>query len=338
METITTLLTDRVAAGSLPGAVAARWSDQRCDTCAVGDESPDSVFFWDSVTKPVTAAVALTFIADGSLATGTPVSRWLPELAAPRVLRSTGGSPACPDDTVACEREVTVGDLLTLRGGLGFVPDFDGPYNQALVRELREGQPRTTGRDGFLAAAATLPLAHQPGAGWTYNTGSTLLGLLLERVAGRSLAEITRDRILVPLGMRGTTWSAAPFPDGAGGLSGPVQDWMRFGRMLLGGGELDGARVLPERLVAAMTTDHLTAEQRSSAGFFLEDGEGWGYGGSVRADGSYGWAGAAGTYARVDMRRGEVLVLFTRLALDGPGGSELLTDVERAWAQESASE
>lgn len=75
-------------------------------------------------------------------------------------------------------------------------------------------------------------------------------------------------------------------------------------------------------------TDQLTAEQRRQAGFFLDEGEGWGFGGSVRADGSYGWAGGAGTTARVDPRRRRIAVAFTQVALSDPAGSALLRDVE----------
>jgi CubicO group peptidase (beta-lactamase class C family) len=86
--------------------------------------------------------------------------------------------------------------------------------------------------------------------------------------------------------------------------------------------------VLPDQLVERLLTDHLTAAQRQQAGFFLETGEGWGYGGSVRPDGSYGWTGGAGTWARVHPDQGEVCVLMTQLALDGPQGSAVLDDFE----------
>ncbi|MGO1550235.1 MAG: serine hydrolase domain-containing protein [Nesterenkonia sp.] len=306
MDSVAALLQKHVDAGALPGAVAVRFSEGSAATVTVGTQDMDSdtpmsaqtLFLWDSLTKPLTAALALTFVAE------------------------------------------------------------------ALITSLQEGPaPRTLDRESFLKAAAELPLAHQPGRGWTYNTGSTLLGLLLERIADQPLDELMAQRLTEPLRMQSTRWwvppsrhaqfagryqttgeSGAPlklidpadgrhaappsFPDGAGGLIGTAEDWLAFGRMLLDGGESRGRRILPEWLVEAMMTDQLTAEQRRQAGFFFDEGEGWGFGGSVRADGSYGWAGGAGTTARVDPRRRRIAVAFTQVALSDPAGSALLRDVE----------
>lgn len=356
----------RAADGRLPGGVVADGEDVAAvgvqDLASGTPVTPDTLFFWDSLGKPVIAAVALTFVAEGLLDLDTPVTRWIPELANPRVLVDATGSL---EHTVDCNREATVEDLLTLRGGLGYIPDFEAPYSVRLFADLQEGHHGEVSREQYLAAAAAMPLAHQPGQGWTYNTGATLLGLLVERVGGASLEELTATRVLRPLGMDDTTWwvdaarrprfasryvdsaegirlvdaadgvHAAPpsFADGAGALIGPVGDWVRFARMLAGGGELDGVRVLPKELVTAMMTDHLDDAQRAMGGFFLTDmdGQGWGYGGSVRPDGSYGWAGSAGTWGRVDPVTGEVLVVFTQLALHGPQGSALFDEVEQVW-------
>ncbi|WP_420099259.1 serine hydrolase domain-containing protein [Corynebacterium sp.] len=374
LDALAALLRDRVRDGRLPGAVVAHHrGGGRTDTVAVGVQdlesgtptAPDSLFFWDSLSKPVTAAVALTLVADGSITLDTPVSRWLPELDRLSVLRDPFGALADASNLVPCDRAVTVEDLLTLRGGLGFTPDFDSPFCRRLFSSLQEETlGRSVSRDGYLAAAAALPLAHQPGHGWTYNSGSTLLGLLCERVTDTPLDQLTQDRLFAPLGIGDTTWwvdrgrrgrfaaryvdgadgvqlvdspdgvYAAPpsFPDAAGALVGPVGDWVTFARLLLGGGTVDGVRVLPAELVTAMMTDHLTAADRAMAGFFLADGEGWGYGGSVRPDGSYGWAGAAGTWARVNPRTDEAVVVFTQLALHGPEGGGLFDEVERVVA------
>lgn len=321
-----------------------------------------SLFHWDSLTKPVTAAVALSLVADGSVSLDTPVSRWLPETGRCAVLRDPAGPLDDPANLVPCARPVTVEDLLTLRGGLGFTPEGDTPFGRAVFSSLhRTGPGQSLDREGYLRAAAALPLAHQPGEGWTYHVGSTLLGLLCERVADMPLDDLTAERLFTPLGIEDTTWwvdrtrrdrftaryadsgeglgltdppdgaFAAPpaFPDAARGLVGPVRDWVTVARLLLGGGAVDGTRVLPEPLVTAMVTDQLSPAQRETAGFFLSDGEGWGYGGSVRPDGTYGWAGAAGTWARVNPRTGGALVVFTQLALDSAEGGALLARVEK---------
>lgn len=378
MDAVAKMLQQQVDAGSLPGAVAACLRDGHAETVTVGVQdgrsgtpmSPDTLFVWDSLGKPLTAALALTFVADGTIDLDSPVHRWLPELSEQRVLTNPDGPIT---DTVPVTREVTVEDLLTLRGGLGFTTNFESPFADALMSTLQEGPGlRTLDRTTWLAAAGQLPLAHQPGQGWTYNTGSTLLGLVLERVTDLPLDALMAERVADPLGMHDLRWwvppkdlgrfasrygttadpaaplelvdgpdgqhSAPPsFPDGAGGMIGTAADLLAFGRMLLDGGRSQERRVLPEALVKVMMTDQLTADQRRSAGFFLDDGEGWGYGGSVRDDGSYGWAGGAGTTARVDPRRERVDILLTQVALDGPQGSPTLDAFEEITARDAGT-
>lgn len=369
MAPIADMLQEHVDSGALPGAVALSCRRGRTDTAVVGNQDLESkipmsartLFHWDSLSKPLTAALALTFVSDGSIDIDSPIDRWLPELSGPRVLEDPSGPLTA---TTPAARPVTLEDLLTLRGGLGFTTDFESDFTAALVAELQEGPaPRSLDRESFLTSAGKLPLAHQPGQGWTYNTGSTILGLLLERLADRPLDDLMTKRLVEPLEMTDARWWVPPsdlhrftaryertddpreklrlvdpaegrhahpptFPDGAGGMIGTADDWLSFGRMLLDGGVHQGRRILPDPLVTSIMTDHLTAAQRDQAGFFLDDGEGWGYGGSVRTDGTYGWAGGAGTIARIDPRRDQVSVLMTQVALDDPQGSPLLTSFE----------
>ena len=119
------------------------------------------------------------------------------------------------------------------------------------------------------------------------------------------------------------------FPDGASGLIGTADDLLKFAKMLINSGRYDGGQLIPRQLVAAMTTDQLTSQQRQQARPFLGPGEGWGYGGSVRQDGSYGWTGGLGTTVRVHTRRGEVSILLTQVALYGPGGSPTFAKYEQ---------
>lgn len=374
MDHIARMVQDHVDDGLLPGAVALSHRSGTTEAVVVGVQDLDSqtamsrksLFHWDSLGKPLTAALALTFIADDTISLTAPIDHWLPELSRPRVLTDPRGDLT---QTVPADRPVTIEDLLTLRGGLGFTTDFDSPLIVALTTRLQEGpSPRTLSRESFLAAAGELPLAHQPGRGWTYNLGSTLLGLLLERVAGAPLDDLMASRIFAPLGMEDARWwvgagdldrftsrygttgkpeqplsridpprglysSPPAFPDGAGGIIGTADDWLAFGEMLLGRGIHRGQRLLPASLVDDMMTDHLTAEQQHSAGFFLAEGEGWGYGGSVRADGTYGWAGGAGVTARVNPARDRLDLLFTHVALDGPQGSPTITAFEELIAE-----
>ncbi|MEU9305839.1 serine hydrolase domain-containing protein [Streptomyces sp. NPDC048269] len=322
MSGLRSLLEAHVGDGRLPGAVGLVARGEDIEVAAVGSldasggapMARDSLFRIASLTKPVTAAATMTMIEDGLLALDSPVNRWLPELAAPMVVR-TPSSPV--DDVVPAERPITVEDLLTFRAGHGFPSDFSLPAVRLLFSELGQGPPqpqRIAAPDAWMAALARIPLLHQPGRAWLYNTGSDILGVLIARAAGQSLPDLLAERVFEPLGMRDTgfavphdqlhrftgyyraaqeggplelvdpadgQWSTLPaFPSGTGGLVSTADDWLAFGRMLLAEGAYEGGRLLSPESVRQMTTDHLTAEQREGGALFLE-GQGWGFGGSV---------------------------------------------------------
>jgi CubicO group peptidase (beta-lactamase class C family) len=279
-----------------------------------------------SNTKPLVAALTLLLAEDGVLGLQDPVERFLPELAARRVLRRVDGDL---DDTEPAWRSITVEDLLTMRMGFGWVFECECPaVGRATELELGFGPPDPMGPpppDEWIARFATLPLLEQPGSVWRYELAFAVLGVLLARATGRPLQEIITDRLLAPLGMTGTgfvadpdrlvpafarqadvlvpfdgvadsRWASLPrFADGRGGLVSTAGDLLRFAGMLLD----DGAGLLSASAVTAMTTDQLTAEQRTgpSAATFL-DGGGWGYGVGVTetpAGRRYGWGGGLGT-------------------------------------------
>ncbi|MFD5974592.1 serine hydrolase domain-containing protein [Streptomyces bacillaris] len=285
----------------------------------------NSVFRLASVTKPIVAAAAMTLVEDGVIAPADPVAAWLPELASPLVVR-TPQSPV--GDVVSAVRPITVLDLLTFRAGYGFPSDFSLPAVAPLFAELKQGPPRpqaVPGPDAWMAALSRIPLLHQPGDGWLYNTCSDILGVLVARAADRPLPAYLAERLFEPLGMTDTGFSVAPgaldrftgyyragegssaggpelvdapdgrwsrlpaFPSGAGGLVSTVDDWYAFGRMLLAGGLADdGRRVLSAESVRQMVTDHLTPAQRAESGLFTE-GQGWGFGGSVDVEITAPW-------------------------------------------------
>lgn len=332
--TIRDQLAPHVEEGAVPGLVAllARGTDEvvveALGRSAYDRPAPmrrDAVFRIASLTKPIAAATAMSLVDDGAIALDDPVDPWLPELAGRRVLRSLD---AGLDDTVAAVRAITVRDLLTSTMGFGCImapPDTYPIQAAEAALELTTlgppWPPCPLTSDEWIRRLGSLPLMEQPGEHWRYNTGLQVLGVLLERVAGRPLEHVMRDRIFDPLGMDDTGfhlrphqrarltafygtdpatggpevldapghswWDEPPaMPSAASWLLSTVDDLWAFARMILGGGVTAGGRVLSEQAVAAMTADQLSAGQRSEAELFVEADGSWGLGMRVPHAGS----------------------------------------------------
>src|SRR5215472_6954472 len=216
-------LHDRLAAvverGTVPGltALVARGADVHVEVLgapALDDPAPlrrDAIFRIASLTKPIAAAGAMALVDDGVLSLDDPVEKHLPELADRRVMRRLEGPL---DDTVPAARSITVEDLLTFRLGFGLVMAPPGTYPIQVAEDELELRtlgppwpPPPLSSDQWIARFATLPLLHQPGEGWLYNTGAQVLGVLMERATGQPLEAFLRSRLLAPLGMTDTGFS-----------------------------------------------------------------------------------------------------------------------------------
>lgn len=324
MSILAALVDEHVARGGVPGMTALVSRAGAVEVASAGlarveDGTPmttDTIVRATSISKIATALTALVVVEDGALTLDSEIRDWLPELTAPRVVRT----PASPlDDTVAAKRPVTVRDLLTSCSGWGFSSDFSAPAVAALGEQLRPTGPLPAaipGADDYLAVLARTPMLHQPGAAFLYDISLDVLGILLTRVTGRDLPGLMAERLLDPLGMADTgfsvpahehhrfaslydgettgrpdgpalldpptgQWAALPpLASGAGGLVTTLDDWHTLCRLPLGEGEVDGLRLLPAATVRAAMTDQLTPDQRGPAEVFL-DGQGWGYGGGV---------------------------------------------------------
>jgi CubicO group peptidase (beta-lactamase class C family) len=321
-------LTTHVERGSAPGAVAlvSRRGEVHAEVIgrAAAGGAPiarDTIFRISSMTKPVTAAAAMVLVEEGKLRLDDPVDRLLPELAGRKVLKSLDSAL---DDTVPAKRPITLRDLLTFRLGFGQVmapPDAYPIAKAAHALDIGMGPPQPQKMpppDEWMRRLGTLPLMHQPGEKWMYNTGSDVLGVLIARVAGRPLETVLHERLFGPLGMKDTAfhvpaakldrfvpsiwtnfatrnvevydpaadgqWSQPPqFPSGGAGLVSTADDFLAFGRMLLNKGRHGTGRILSRPSVETMTADHLTPAQKAASGivpgFF--DSHGWGFGVSV---------------------------------------------------------
>ena len=321
------VLAGHVERGAVPGVVTlvSRRGEVHADAIgmkAVGGNDPmrrDTIFRISSMTKPITAAATMILVEECRLRLGEPVDRLLPELADRRVLRRLDGRL---DDTVPAKRPISVRDLLTFRMGFGqmIAPVDAYPILKvASEHDIGMGPPRPATvppPDEWIRRLGTLPLMHQPGEQWMYNTGSDVLGVLIARASGQPFDSFVRERIFEPLGMNDTgfsvpaakldrlatsywtdpetgdldlydeaeggQWSRPPaFPSAAGGLVSTIDDFVAFGEMMLHKGRHGNERILSRPSVDTMTTNQLTPDQAAGARDFLGDGRGWGFGVSV---------------------------------------------------------
>jgi len=303
---------------------------------ALGDAPPmhrDTIFRISSVTKPITAIAAMILVEECRLRLDEPVDRLLPELAHRRVLVRPDAEL---DDTVPAKRPITVRDLLTFRMGFGIMmlpPDATPIQRASAALALQQGPPNPQHfppPDEWMRRFGTLPLIHQPGEGWMYNTGADVLGVLIARASSQSLPDFLRERLFEPLGMTDTAffvpkdkqhrfatsystdfrthalalfdgpgdgqWSTPPaFASGAAGLVSTVDDLLAVGAMMLGMGEAN--RILSRTSIALMTTDHLSPTQRPAWGmqgdYFETHGFGFGMSVVTRA---LDYSGSVGTF------------------------------------------
>jgi CubicO group peptidase (beta-lactamase class C family) len=339
---------EAVDSGLLAGAVTLVWQHGKIlqvneigyrDVDAGLPMQRDTIFRIASMTKPVTVVAAMALLDEGKLALTDPVAKWLPELTDMRVLTDPKGPL---EKTMPAERSITFDDLMTHRSGLAYVFSVSGPLSRAYGKlSLRQHQDR------WLAELARLPLAHQPGERLTYSVATDVLGIALSRIEDKTLSDVLSERIFEPLGMVDTGFGVGPkgrrraatmykldadnvlshdvmgpapiepptLCSGGAGLWSTADDYLRFARMLLAGGALDGVRALSEDSVRLMRTDRLTAEQKRYPflGMPYWVGRGFGLNLAVVTDpaksrqlfgpggpGTFTWPGAYGTWWQAD--------------------------------------
>ncbi len=325
----------------------------------------DSLFRIASITKPITAAATLAVIQEGLLRLEEPVDRLLPELAQRRVLVRPSGRL---DETVPAERPITTRDLLTFTFGFGMVMEMftsrePWPIVQADeelgLASLHPPDPSVQpDPDTWIANLGTLPLIAQPGERWLYNTGASVLGVLVARATGQPFGQVLRTRLFEPLGMRDTafwtsatdrlatayrptpdglavwdepggTWSRPPaFEDGAAGLISTVDDLLAFALMFTCG----GAGVLSAESVRAMNSDQLTDAQKARGGLGRDffKGRSWSFCQAVHSGGAFGWDGGFGSSWLVDPAHDLIVIVLTQRHFETPDLPRVHRDIQTA--------
>lgn len=144
--------------------------------------SAETIFEAGSVAKQFTAAAVLLLARDGKLSLDDPARKYLPEL---------------PD----------YGAPLTIRHMLNHTSGLRDWGAISAVSGWPRGSRVATQELVLGIAARQQALNFPSGTRWSYtNTGYNLAAIIVERVSGKSLAEFTRERIFLPLGMTRTSW------------------------------------------------------------------------------------------------------------------------------------
>jgi CubicO group peptidase (beta-lactamase class C family) len=356
-------LADMVSSGRATGVEALVWKDGReayfgstglADREANRPMRRDTLVQVYSMTKPVTGTALMQLWEQGKFGLDDPLSRYLPEFATMLVQDGTdaNGRPTWRPST----RPVTIRDVLRHTAGFAY---GDGP--SAAEKAFAAADPLGLDHDlsEFGRRLAHVPLIFDPGTEWRYSSAVDVQALLVERLSGQKFEDYVRQHVLDPLGIKEAGWTqpnerldrfaatyllgtdgklvrepdattrARNFPRppmtmGGAGIVAPIDDYMRFARMLLGQGNLDGVRILKPSTVRLMSTNQLDPRITEKSWLPSKGNVGFGIDFAVRigqpqtsdenrgAVGEFFWDGAASTLFWVDPANKLAAVFFVQ--------------------------
>jgi CubicO group peptidase (beta-lactamase class C family) len=329
----------------------------------------DAIFRIYSMTKPITSVALMMLVEEGFLGLDDAVATHIPSWKNLGVYAS-GMPTLLADQppqfiTTRPERPMKVVDLVTHTSGLtyGFMmrTAVDAAYRKLKVNAF----DTPGGLDGMIEQLAGLPLEFSPGTKWNYSVSIDVMGYLVQKLSGMSFGEFLRTRLFKPLGMVDTDFYCPPekldrfcscyqpgaggkglklqddagkspfgapptLEAGGGGLVSTAHDYLRFCRMMLNGGSLDGVQILSPKTVELFSLNHLEGNQELAAmappGAFRESGYsgiGFSIGCGVNIDvaktrlpgtlGEYFWGGAASTAFWIDPKEDLTVVFMTQV-------------------------
>jgi CubicO group peptidase (beta-lactamase class C family) len=329
----------------------------------------DAIFRIYSMSKPITAVALMILVEEGLIGLDDAVHGHIPAWKDLGVYASgtpsllTDSSPSYMTTPVL--RPMKIVDLATHTSGLtyGFMmrTAVDAAYRRAKVVDRQT----SGGLDGMIDQLAKIPLDFSPGTAWNYSVSIDVLGYLVQRLSGLSFGEFLRTRLFAPLGMNDTafhvpsdkierftscyqpegkgpglklqddaresTYANPPMLEsGGGGLVSTAHDYLRFCRMMLNGGTLDGVQILSPKTVALFSLNYLPGGREVAdlafPGMFSESGYvgvGFSLGCGVNVDvaktrlpgspGEYFWGGAAATAFWIDPKEELTVVFMTQV-------------------------
>jgi CubicO group peptidase (beta-lactamase class C family) len=308
------------------------------------------------MTKPITSVALMMMLERGHFHLDDAARHWIPELRKLVVYSADGHHKPL-------ESDITIRQLLTHTAGFsyGFDPEsipVDREYEKIWGFDNHE---KTMGE--LLAETFRIPLIAQPGTHWNYSIATDICGHLVELMSGKPLGDYMLENIFSPLGMQDTFFIVpdekisrlatlygidgdetlakleseknSPYysltPErkircqaGGSGLVSSATDYLRFARMMLNRGELDGTRIISRKTVEWMTTNHIPKKMLplSYNGIVPQLLTAYGFGlgycinidpanaGTLGSKGDFGWGSLADSYCWVDPQENLVGILM----------------------------
>lgn len=310
----------------------------------------DTLFAYWSMTKAIGSLATLVLVDRGQLSLDTPVGDVLPRFDDLQVLEGI------VDDRARMRRprsRATLRHLLTHTSGLAY------PMFNAAMIEYGQVTEMSYVMKGDISELE-FPLMFDPGTAFSYGIGVDWAGLLIQELSGKSVDVFCRDEVLAPLGMNSVVFEPEhsqaplatahrreddhftpmefrppPHPELYGfgnAMFGTADDYLRFLRFVLRGGELDGTRLLrpetfeflvsnqagnaavpmPRSLDQALSRDadvcFTPSRMSHTAAFFRTEDDIPG----MRSAGSLWWSGFLNTHYWVDPKRDIAAVFMTQ--------------------------
>ena len=305
----------------------------------------NSIYYIQSMTKPIISVAIMQLIEKGQLKLDDLAESYIPEMKNLKVIIDPNKGIDGPVKDI--ERKITIKQLLTHTSGLshGLGENlYEKQLFKLMYNELFDPADYVK-LEQRIEALFKAPLISQPGEKWYYSASTDLLALILQRITKNPINRYLKENIFDPLEMNDTGYnvnlnkeerimmvhlkneegelilSPTQVPiqgntlyGGTHGLFSSIEDYLKFCRMILNNGKLNGKKILSKKSVKLMIKNHVQNFLGSSRGFGL------GFGVLVDAekesnpanDGQIYWGGYFKTHFFIDHKEDLIAIFMTQ--------------------------